>query len=150
MANFFRKRKRTPGPNKNELKVMRGRDPHQSRLQDRFPSVEKLSIHFSFATDRGQLLGEEDRVYSADDGCDFRVECPGRCGSGVFSVEKKVDESANARLPVTELSATCAQSIGAGSSELCGCVLKCRIEMRFAPEPVAAPEPAPVDPPPAP
>jgi len=145
MARYFKKRRKNSGPNKNEEKVQRAADA-QSRessggvLGARFPFVKHLKITLQFFTAQQQLLDEKVMDIKANDPYRFDAGCPGRCGNGHFDFSEAVANAVNRRRPLTESGGTCAQPLFAGSTQTCGCVAKCRIELDFLPLPVAPAE----------
>jgi hypothetical protein len=136
MAGFFKKRSAAPGPNKNEAKVMRGRESAaQARstasLASRFPNVSRLSIHLEFVSNHGALLGDETRSFGAQDGCKFVAPCPGQCGVGSFDLNAKIEAVLGSHQSKAEASGTCQEPLYAGSPDLCGTILKCRIDASY-------------------
>lgn len=147
MAAFYKKRRNT-GPSKNDLKVQRNMESARlSRSGDtigrRFPTVQRVSIRLEIMGPQGQLLSEETRVFSPADRCGFEVQCPGRCGGGRFDLEAKLAAVLNSRETASESSGVCQNPIYAGSSEVCGCRLSCKIEAAFKPEPAPGPAAGP-------
>jgi hypothetical protein len=143
MAGYFKKRRRAPaGPNKNERKVMRrveneGRDRVAGTLRNHYPSAQKLSIRLLFLSPQHQTLGEETRAFEPDDSCDFALSCPGRCGVGSFNLQAKVDSVVTNRQAVSESSGKCQEPLYGGSPEICGCELRCKMEVVYLPEDAA-------------
>jgi hypothetical protein len=143
MPGYFKKRRRTPaGPNKNEQKVQRrlqseNREQSADTLQGRYATVQQLSIHLVLLTPQHQTLNEEKRVYGAEDVIDLAVPCAGRCGAGSFNLQAKVDSVIGSRQTVSDSSGKCQEPLYGGSSEICGCELKCKMEIVYTPEDVA-------------
>lgn len=142
MAQFF-KRRAKPGPSKNEQKVERSREAARTAsragvLGQRFPSVERLSVELAFSTPEGHALDNQKRAYRATDPCDFSVPCLGRCGGGTFDLAAKIEAVVTARERLSESNGTCQQSLYAGSPDVCGCRLSCRIEVSYLPQAASA------------
>lgn len=147
MAQFF-KRRGPSGPNKNEQKVQRGREAERRNrmgggLGERYPTVERLSVGLEFTGPQGQSLERKTWTFGPSDACDLAAPCPGRCGEGKFDLAGKIGAVIEARQPLAEASGKCQQPLYSGSTEVCGCQLKCRIEVRYLPEPAAAPPAGP-------
>ncbi|MBI5882860.1 MAG: hypothetical protein HZB91_07135 [Elusimicrobia bacterium] len=145
MSPFYKKRRNT-GPSKNDLKVQRGAEvERRARSGDtvgrRFPTVQRLSIRLEIMGPQGQLFSDETRVLNPVDRCNFEVACPGRCGGGKFNLEAKVDSVVGSREIASESSGVCQNPIYAGSSEVCGCRLSCKIEAAYKPEQAEADRP---------
>lgn len=143
MAGFHKKR-RIVGPSKNELKLQRGeaeerRARSAGTIAQRFPQVERLTITLSFLSPQSAPLGDEKRVFKTSDAPDFSAPCPGRCGGGKFDLEGKVSAVLDARQPVAEATGVCQQPLYAGSPDVCGARLQCKIEATYLPEPKEEP-----------
>jgi hypothetical protein len=140
MPGYFKKRRRAPiGPNKNEQKVQRrlqneSREQSADTLQGRYPTVQQMSIHLVLLTPQHQTLNEETRTFGAGDTLDLDVPCPGRCGVGSFNLGAKVESVIGSRQERSESGGKCQEPLMGGSSELCGCELKCRMEVVYTPE----------------
>lgn len=144
MAQFFKKRRGPQGPNKNEQKVRRGQEASDRArrngvLSQNLPSVERLCVQLDFLGAQNQPIDQQSRVFGPTDVCDFSVSCPGRCGTGAFDLAAKIQAVVEARQTLSESSGLCKVPLFAGSPDACGLQLKCRIEVRYFPEPVAAP-----------
>jgi len=139
MAQFYKpKRRKAPGPSKNEMKVRRGMEADQMTrsagvMKDRFPAVQKLSIQLDFLTPQGHLMDQQTRVFTPADACDFAVPCPGRCGRGSFDLAAKVRVVLESRQGRSDSSGTCAETLYPGSKEICGSQLRCRMEAAYTP-----------------
>ncbi|HAM36088.1 MAG TPA: hypothetical protein DEB40_11655 [Elusimicrobia bacterium] len=143
MARFFKKKRRNAGPNKNEEKVQRAADARDREnsgdtLGENFPNVKRLKIQLQFLTVQGQVLEEKTLELNPGDTCSFQASCPGRCGTGSFDFSEAVTNVVNRRQPLAESSAPCKEPIFAGSNEICGCQLKCRMECEYLPAPERA------------
>lgn len=137
MAGYFKKKRGSSGPSKNEQKLMRARraeDEARSAgtLRDKFPAVARLKIRLTFL-DHQRLLEERDLALSPSDSAVFSVACPGRCGVGSFDFGKKIAETAAARRPFSESSAQCSQPLYGGSAEACGLEIRCRMDVEYLP-----------------
>jgi hypothetical protein len=145
VAGYRKKRRGPQGPNKNEKKVMRSRDAEKQAiiagaLGEKFPSIKHLNIQLVIRGAQQQLLDQKSLSMGPEDPCLFSTPCPGRCGTGSFDFSGKVEETAAARLPASESSGKCAKPIFVGSSELCGCEIKCRMEVDYFPVEEDAPQ----------
>lgn len=145
MADYYKKR-RIAGPSKNEQKVQRERE-QESRLRSagtlgtRFPSVDHLKVSLEFRGAQQQVLGSEIRDFRPGDPCNFSAACPGQCGVGKFNLEGKIEKVIEGREVRAEGTGKCQEPLYAGAASVCGCELKCKIEINYAPEP-ARPEPS--------
>lgn len=139
MPTYYNKKKRkNSGPNKNEEKVQRGKDAERlgassNSLGARFPGVEKLVVTLQFMSSREADLGTETRSFTPQDPCRFEAACPGPCGVGEFNLASKIESVIAARLPSAEASGQCEEPLFAGSKELCGCRLNCRLTVSYRP-----------------
>lgn len=134
MNTFRKKRRAKPGPSKNELKVMRGRQEEMGgrNLGSILPSVRSLTVSLTFATPQGALLDESSETLKRDDEVEFVVDCPGRCGAGKFDFSQMIERAAMEHQSQLEVSAACSQPLFAGSADVCGTTLKCRLGLEFA------------------
>ncbi|MCX5787494.1 MAG: hypothetical protein NTX64_03130 [Elusimicrobia bacterium] len=154
MARYFKKR-RIVGPSKNEEKLRRAADAEArersvTRLSDQFPTVARLTVQLDLLSPQNHPLAEhQTRVFKPEDRADFSVPCPGRCGQGTFNLAAKVQSVVEARQPVSEGTGICQEPLFAGSADVCGVKLVCRIEAAYKEEapakevPAAAPAPKP-------
>lgn len=133
MNTFRKKRRAKPGPSKNELKVMRGRQEEMGgrSLGQILPSVRSLTVTLTFATPQGHLLDESTETLKKDDEVEFVVDCPGRCGAGKFDFSQMIERAATERQSQLEVTAVCSQPLFAGSADACGTSLKCRLGLDF-------------------
>jgi hypothetical protein len=136
----FQKRRRKPGPSKNEEKVSRGKEEERlahpsNRLGNRYASAERLALAFTLIGNHQELLGQETRNFGREDACDFSVECPGLCGGGTFDLGLKVSELVASREPSSEFSLICQGKTYAGNATVCGVTLKCRADASYRPIP---------------
>lgn len=133
MNNTFRKKKRKPGPSKNELKVMRGKQEAAGgrSLGSLLPQVRSLTVSLQFLSPQGHLLDESSETLKKEDEVEFVVDCPGRCGAGTFDFSQMIERAATEHQSQLEVSAVCAQPLFAGSVEKCGCTLRCRLGLDF-------------------
>lgn len=146
MAGYFKRRK-PPGPSKNEVKVKREREQESRErslapLSVLYPGVERLIVRLEFLGPQQQPLGQETREFGKDDRCRLVVSCPGQCGVGFFNLEGKVSQVIESKSAVSESSGKCQEPLYAGASSLCGCMLKCALQVVYAEEPAPAPAPA--------
>ena len=144
MAGYFKKRKGPQGPNKNEEKVLRAQKAEsQARLTQalgaRFPSLKRLKIQLTLLDHRQNVLEEKTLNLGPLDRPVFTQDCPGRCGHGVFDFGAKMAALAAAATPLYEGAVKCQEPLYAGASETCGCELRCRAELEFAPAEAPAP-----------
>jgi hypothetical protein len=139
MAQFFKRRARA-SPNKNEEKVQRSREAASQAnfagvLGQRFPTVERLSVQLEFVNPQSHSVEHQTRLFSASDSCDFKVPCPGRCGQGSYDLAGKIQAVVDAHESSSEGNGICQEPLYAGSPEVCGYQLKCKIEVRYLPQP---------------
>jgi hypothetical protein len=132
----YRKKKRNPGPSKNEEKVERARQAEAmnrtgNSVGARFPEVGSLKITLAFTGAQGQSFGEVTKTYKPQDPCDFATPCPGRCGVGSFDLASKIAAVVTAHEMVSEGSGVCQEKPYAGATEPCGCTLKARVEATY-------------------
>lgn len=134
MNTFRKKRRAKPGPSKNELKVMRGRQEASggASLGQMLPTVRSLTVSLQFLTPQGHLLDESSETLKKDDEVEFVVDCPGRCGAGKFDFSQMIERAATERQPTLEVTVACSQPIYAGATETCGTSLRCRLGLEFA------------------
>jgi hypothetical protein len=137
MAGYFKKRRGSQGPSKNEEKLIRAkRNENAARLagvlRSRFPAIQRLRIHLTFL-DGQRVLDEKDLSLGPLEAAVFSVPCPGRCGRGVFDFGSKIAETVNAMLPLSESSAKCSALLYAASPVPCGCEIRCRMEIDYFP-----------------
>ena len=145
---YFKRRRGSGGPSKNEKKVMRSREEErQSRaggtLAQRYPYVKRLVVHLEFLSPQKHPLSQETRAFEPADICKFSVSCPGRCGDGSFDLAGKIDAVILAEQTASESSGKCPKPLYAGAAETCGCELKCRLEVSYLPKPEPAPDEVP-------
>lgn len=138
MADFYRKRKVKPGPSKNEQKVMRSRESEAANrstptLKSLYPPVDRLTIHLEFRSPQKAPLGNETRVFNANDPCRFTAPCPGTCGVGSFNLAAKIGKVVETAAAASEGTGVCQEQGGAAG--VCGCELKVRMEVVYAPLP---------------
>ena len=139
MNGTYRKRRRNTGPSKNEEKVSRSkqienRNRSSNSLGARYPLVSQLTICLDFLGPQQQVLGQEKRVFSSLDICNFSTPCPGKCGVGEFDLAAKIDLVIAAHELVSESSGVCQERLYVGSRDICGCQLKCRLDIVYLPE----------------
>lgn len=138
MPGYPRRRRGPQGPNKNEQKVMhREAAERKARsagsLAERFPGVERLTVVLEFKSPQDSLLGSESRVFRGSDALVLEAPCPGRCGVGSFDLAAKIEQVVTARETASQASGICQKPLYAGSPDVCGCRLSCRIEASYAP-----------------
>jgi hypothetical protein len=140
MQPYYKKKRKNTGPNKNEAKVMRSKEVERlgssgNSLGARFPGVERLVVALQFLSSHQADLGAETRSFGPSDACNFAVPCPGPCGAGDFNLATKIESVITNRAPASEASGKCGQPLFAGSKDLCGCELKCRLTVTYRPLP---------------
>jgi hypothetical protein len=134
---YFKKR-RAPSPNKNLEKIRRAEAAERmgsaGPMKLRFPTVERLTVHLRFVDPHGQTLQEETQTYDAQTPMKLSAPCPGQCGGAAsFELDAKVAAVVEAREARSESSGKCQQRLYAGLPDECGCELKCRVEVVYAP-----------------
>lgn len=138
MADFYRKKRRKAGPNKNQEKVQRGLDAEAQAhaagtLSSRFPTARALKVRIAITSPQNVVLEQSDRRIGPNDPFQLRVDCPGRCGSGSFDFAELVGQCL-ARAEARGLVQTaCVQPLYGGGPEACGCAAKCEFEAELAP-----------------
>lgn len=136
MARFFKKRARPSGPNKNEQKVMRNQGAGRTGpLAQAYPGVANLSIKLQFIGPQQQVIDSQERAFGPSDPCDLSVPCPGRCGSGAFDLAAKIAAVIEGRQDAADAGGVCQEPLYAGSAEMCGLRLQCRIQISYQPAP---------------
>ena len=132
MAGYFKKRKRTFGPSKNEKKVMRAKEAASAgTLGQRYQDVRRLNIQLKFSSPHNAILGEESRDFGPQDLCRFLVPCPGACGEGSFDLESKIQQIVATRQSRSESSGQCQKPSFVSPSDICGCLLDCTITVVY-------------------
>jgi len=150
MAGFHKKRRR-PGPSKNEEKIGRNKEEerrsHPSNwLGNRYESVAGLTLKFDLVGTHSENLGQETRKFGREDACAFSVPCPGLCGGGSFELGTKISEIVAAAQPSADFNVVCQHKTYSGPSSVCGVTLKCHLDLSYRPiaeRPAPAPAPAP-------
>jgi hypothetical protein len=128
---FFKKKKRKPGPSKNEEKIRRAQAAQAEEraagtVAERFPSVRQIVLKLSVSTPQGVVLSEASETYGPDDAFQFEADCPGSCGSGNYDFGPILaDALQNARASGTAQIICAEQSYGGGPGGTCGCVARC-------------------------
>jgi len=89
------KRRRKPGPSKNQKKIQRRADSERPRgngpaLRQLHPEVSDLTIQLSITSPQNVLINEETRKFTPADATDFSCGCPGTCGVGNFDFSEKI------------------------------------------------------------
>lgn len=130
----FKKRRR-PGPSKNQKKVQRRQVEQRearggSLLKELHPEVTGLTIHLSYMSPQAELVSEETRRFGPADSTDFSCACPGTCGVGAFDLREKIGAVIETRESMSESSGKC-ETERFGGIEPCGYVLKCKIEVQY-------------------
>jgi hypothetical protein len=136
----FQKRRRKPGPSKNEEKVSRGKEEERmahpsNRLGNRYGSAERLALALTLTGNHQEVLGQETRSFGREDACSFGVDCPGLCGGGRFDLSPKISEIVSLREPSVEFSLICQERTYGGAGTSCGVTLKCRVDASYKPIP---------------
>ena len=146
MAGFHKKRRR-PGPSKNDEKVSRGKDEerraHPSNwLGNRFELVQGLAVQFELIGTHSEMLGQETRKFSREDACGFSVPCPGLCGGGTFDLGMKIGEAVAAQQAHAEGDLVCQNKTYSGPATVCGVTLKYRLDLTYRAAAAPPSEPA--------
>lgn len=138
MAGYYKKR-RSAGPSKNEQKVARAQDAknqlRSGALGQRFPRLSRLKMQLVFMNAQQHLLDEKTVTLGPNDAFTFTAACPGRCGQGSFDIGARVELAITKAQPACEATAKCQQHLYAGSTELCGCELRAKMEFEYLPVP---------------
>lgn len=126
------KRKRKPGPSKNEKKVgRRDGSPNGPALRQIHPEVSNLTIQISFTSPQKALIKEETLTFSPEDPTAFSLACPGACDVGAFDFTEKIGDMIAAQESSSETTGTCKVEGLGGIPPMCGYVLKARIEIAY-------------------
>jgi hypothetical protein len=131
------KKRRVPkSPNKNIIGIMRRQgQENQARgagvLGARYGGVDQLQIQMQFVSREGHILGEEDRVFGANDTVNFTAHCPGRCGNGKTFLDEKINRLTGSHQTSSETMDVCKEMIHHGANEVCGCELRCKITVSY-------------------
>ena len=147
MANYFRKRRPKPSPNKNEEKVRRAvaqkrLDSLIGTLAEHYPTVTRLALDVKFLSPQSLILDQQVLDFSPNSDCRFTFPCAGRCGKGAFDLTAIITQVVNSKKKLDESSRKCEERIYVGSSEACGCEMQYKINITYAP-----PKPEPKPPP---
>lgn len=128
----YRKRRIQHAVNKNDAKVRRRESMGSNgvRLEDKFSSLERLSIQLSFYNAKGDFLTESQLSFGRKDLLNLQVDCMGPCGNGKIDMEEKVTQEVQAGKTNWEGRGKCAQLIHFDSGEVCGYELRCRFETK--------------------
>jgi len=126
---FLSKKKRKPGPSKNEEKVQRARVAEAQAeaagtLSSRFPTLRALRLRLAFKGAQGQLLHEKEISLRPGDALRIGADCPGACGSGTFDFSPAVSEALGRGQDSGVAELSCAQQIY-GNPNACGCQGRC-------------------------
>lgn len=128
------KRKRKPGPSKNEKKVQRrdgggfGTRPVLSQIH---PEVSNLTIQIAFTSPQKALIKEETLTFSPEDATAFSCACPGVCDVGTFDFTEKIGDMVAAQELMAETTGTCQVEGLGGIPPTCGYILKAHIEITY-------------------
>jgi hypothetical protein len=136
MPGFHKKRRHASGPNKNEEKVLRGkRAENQPKLGSRFSSIKQLRAQFSFVDSHQNELDRKSLLLGSADAAVFSFPCPGRCGHGSFSLDARLAQAVQDRIPSLDVDLPCGEALYAGAAQLCDCRLKGRLDIEYFPAP---------------
>lgn len=129
----YRKKRRTHGPSKNELKVGREDAAQRRRLCAKtlavtLPEVAALTIEASFFYPAENLIDRRTSHVAPGDPLPLSLDCPGHCGAGRFPLELRLCEAAAARQERVEWMESCASPAAIGA---CGCALKASATLRY-------------------
>jgi hypothetical protein len=127
----YRKRRILPAKNKNDAKVKRRQgDVQQPLLSVLYPGVKQIEIALQFYDARGNFLDERDMIVEQQDEADFRVDCPS-CGDGRMDLEGKIKDVVSRKQTSADAKGRCNSVLFAGSSDVCGTELRCRINVAY-------------------
>ena len=135
----FSKRRRKPGPSKNEEKVRRQEDADRRGsipLSAAYPRLEHLSGELSFAMAVGGVLETKRIQADRNQNVKLSFDCPGRCGSGQFHLGPKVSAAVAQGRERLDIAESCNErTMGV---EPCGCKLTGTLTLRLTPPPAPA------------
>lgn len=129
--NFYPKKRRKPGPSKNDEKVRRAEseqanDRAAGTLSSRFPTLRSLVVRVTVATPQGAILEDSEETYGPNDPFRLQTDCPGSCGSGIYDFSPLVAQSLQTLQDRGTAQIICAKTSYSGApGTLCGCVAKC-------------------------
>lgn len=132
----FPKRRRKPGPSKNEEKVRR-QDEAERRasipLAAAFPRLERLTGELSFVLPPGSVLETKTIDAGREENLNLSFDCPGRCGRGRFHLGPKVAAAIAQNREVLQIADACTErSMG---TDACGCEMRGTLNLRLTPLP---------------
>jgi hypothetical protein len=135
---FYRKKKRKPGPSKNEEKVRRGQAAADNAssagtLAGRLSFVRSLTLKMTVTSPQGVVLSEENKKIGPNDPFLIEADCSGSCGSGSFDFSEGVAEALSRRQASGLVEFPCAEpSYSGGASAVCGCVARCAYQAELS------------------
>jgi len=129
------KKKRKPGPSKNQKKVARRAQddagPDSPVLGRLLPGVSSLTIAFSITSPQNELVKEENISFKQNEPVELSCACPGTCGVGKFDLSEKVAAMVEAQETEGEASGACQMEGFGGIPEPCGYIMHCRINIAY-------------------
>jgi hypothetical protein len=132
----FPKKRRKPGPSKNEEKIRR--NENEARLSSiplsaNYPRLESLAGELTFNYPPGNVLDSVKIQASRSQPVTLSFDCPGRCGRGKFHLGPKLAEAMTQNRERLDVAIPCPErSMG---TDACGCELRGVLQLRFVPEP---------------
>ena len=129
----YHKKRIAPAPNKNAAKVLRRENLASAEVRiDSFrPRVDRIMMQMDFYDARGNFLDQRSQSFGSNDTILLQIDCVGPCGNGKINLEEKIQDMIRKRESVSDGRARCAQTLYAGSSELCGHELRCHTEIHY-------------------
>lgn len=131
----YHKKRIRPAPNKNDAKVRRRENVGGSefRVDSFYPRIDRISMRLSFFDARGNFLDQKDQSFGANDTIALEIDCLGPCGNGKINLEPKIRDMIQKHESVSDGRARCAQTLYAGSNDVCGYEVSCRTEIDYKP-----------------
>lgn len=135
----FPKKRRKPGPSKNEEKIRRNEDADRRGaipLGVAYPRLESVTGELTFSLAVGGVLDIKRIDANRNQNLNLSFDCPGRCGSGKFHVGPKLTQAVAQNRERLDVAEKCLErTMGV---EPCGCELKGTLTLRLAPPPAPA------------
>jgi hypothetical protein len=128
----FHKRRIKPSPNKNKAKALRRQgDNDLPTMEQRWPDVDRLTVQLHFSNPQGYPAGDEILEFGPSDLANFDVSCVGPCGDGKMDLAGKISDMMSKRETTSEARGKCQRVVYAGTGEVCGHELRCRIDIAY-------------------
>lgn len=135
--NFYPKKRRKPGPSKNDEKVQRARQAEaQTRaagtLATRLPGLSALEVRLTFKAANGVILAEDGLTLAAGDSFQLDADCPGACGVGRFDFAPALAEAISRGQDSGAVELACREPLYGGGGAPCACAARAEFSVRRA------------------